>query len=511
MTLARLLSDLERLNVDLWLEAGQLRFKAPNGAMSEDVRHRVSLHKAELIRIHQDASALSNCDALERRSDDDLPLSPHQRWYVSTFDPEQHAWALTVAFDAPWRVSESLLHATLSELSLEHDVLRLRLYRTREGDWAQRMLPRAEIPIAVHDLTAMQPKARERVVHEAGHRAQRSLSIINGPVLALALCRSAGEPDRIVVAVHHHVADRFSLNLLLGELLRVYQDLAMDRPRGRSDAAASYRDYLFQLHAYTRRTTVVARALAFWCDPSRLRHLPPLPVDMPDGRHTDLNSRRISMPLGAPLWQKVSSYIRARKGDSFNDQLLFGLAQAFFRWTGERSLRLDVDYQVRIGLLPGMDLLGMIGPATTKFPMLLTINPDSGAEQSLEELRLSIRETVDNALGYGFLRYTCNDVGIRERLSTCAPQVFLNNRSTLNTGLAADSAPVIRSMSFPQPGVRENPVSYDIMIECDGADDRIVVSWVYSSAIHHERTIQALATHFLASLHALTEPNQMWA
>lgn len=507
MTVAKLLADLERLKVDLWLEQGQLRFRAPSGVMSEDVRRRLNLHKTELIRIYRDATRLSGQGSAQTFSDEALPLTPNQVWYLDTFAPERHDWAITVVLDAPWPICEDGLRATLSKLAREHDVFRLRLHRMPDGSWAQRMLPEAEIPIAVHDMAGLEPPAQHRAIDEAGHRAQQSLNIVRGPVISLALCRCGdGLPDKIIVSLHHHTVDRYSLTLLLGELLRAYQEIVSDRPRPRP-RSVSYRDYLIGLHSYTHRLSVVARAIAFWCDPMRLRRLPQLPVDMPNGRHTDVNSRRISMRLEPSLRHKVLTYIRAKKGVLFNDLLLFGLAHAFFRWTGKRSLRLDLEYHVRIGLLPGMDLLGTIGPATIKFPMLLSVEPGCGMEQGLQELCRSVRETVDNALGYGFLRYTCADPEIRRQLGACErPQVFLNNRSTLGGSKDADQPLVaMRPMNSPQPRLRENPVSYDIMVECDGSDDRLVLTWVYSSAIHYERTIQTLSSYFVSSLHALTD------
>jgi len=514
MTVAKLLSDLEQLNVDLWLEAGQLRFRAPSGAMSEDVRKKLSRHRAEIVRIYQEATRLA-AGSSTQFSDEDLPLTPHQAWYVSTFDPERHDWAMTVALDAPWPVSDEVLRATLRELAQEHDVFRVRLYRTPAGSWAQRLLPRSEeIPVAVHDLPGLEPTARHRAIHAAGYRAQQSLNSLSGPVVALAVCRwGEGEPDKIIFSLHHYTVDKYSLNLFIGEFLRVYQRRIAAKQPGVRPTAASYRDYVIGLYVYTHQLSVVARSLAFWCDPVRVRRLPRLPVDMPNGRHTDVNSRRISIALDTSLRQKVVKYIRSQKGVVFNDLLLFGLAQAFFRWTGERALRLDLEYQVRIGLLPRMDLLGTIGAATVKFPMLLNLDPDGGMEDVLEELRSSVRETVDNALGFGFLRYTCADPEIRQRLNACAsPQVFVNNRSALGASKAAEAPRVaMKSMSFPQPGGRENPVSYDLMIECDGSEDRLVVTWVYSSAIHHEQTIRTLSSDFFAALHALTSCNQFAA
>ena len=49
MNLSQLLDELDRSHIHLWLESGQLRFRAPAGAMSADLKARVVEQKIALI------------------------------------------------------------------------------------------------------------------------------------------------------------------------------------------------------------------------------------------------------------------------------------------------------------------------------------------------------------------------------------------------------------------------------------------------------------------------------
>lgn len=502
MAAAILLRELEKLHIELWTEGEQLKFRAPSGAMSDDLRRRIGSYKRDLIGLLAAAGRLSAQRATQPGDDDDLPLTPHQAWYVDTFDPERHAWAITLTLELPEPVPLERLRAAVDIMLREHDVFRLRLYRTPDGHWAQRMLRNAPAAISVLDVTAVDPTERLKQLSQAAHRVQSSLSIIDGPVLALAPCTFSGEATGIVIfSTHHFVVDGYSLDLALGALLRAYQALAEDRRPDPRTAASTYREYLLGLDAYIHQPAFLARALAFWRHPHRLHPLPRLPVDVPGGRHTTLNSRRLVAPLEPALARDIASYLKSHENVFINDLLLFALAQAYYRWTAQRSLLVDVEYHGRD--VPGLRLLETIGPMTVKVPMLLELDPDRGTADALALLRDRVRETEANARGYGLFRYKCADPEIRREFADSPPaQVFLNNRMRLNEGIRQPqpSAGSTRVVSLPPFDIGEHLVSYDLMIDCDNFYDTFVFSWVYSDASYREETMRTLSQHFVDSL-----------
>ena len=473
-----------------------LLFEAPEGVMSDPLHTSIGAHKSALLDLMRRATRVSADAASQAVSDDDLPLTPNHAWYLDTFEPERHKWAITLAVDVPGQVSAERLREAISILLERHDVFRLRMRRTPEGVWSLRMLARTDnTQLAVHDLQSLTANTRADALHAAGFRLQSELSIVAGPVLAVALCRCGHDNgDTVIVSMHHHIVDGYSVSLLLQELFRTYHSGAEA-----AASSASYRDFLLGFHAYTHTPMFVSRALSFWQSGNRLRPLPPLPVDIPAGHHTDLSSRVLSITLESELLRKLAS-IGARHELRLNDLLLIALAQAYDRWSAGSPLRLDIEHNGRSGVVPGLNLLRTIGPTTIKFPMLLEVHDGDDPTDSMERLGREIRATTDNMLGYGMLRYTCPDIRIRDELASCAPaRVFFNNHSALSGG----GAIAMRAMAFPQPDVHENPVSYDLMLECDRCQDTLVLKWIYSNTIHREDTIGALAKSFASWLRAL--------
>ena len=516
MTAAGLLRRLDELQIDLYLDGEQLCFRAPHGVMSDELRNEIALSKAELGGLLRDATRLVGRHSRWVPSDDDLPMTPNQLWYLNTFEPERHTWAASLALSVPWSVSEQLLCATIEVLVQQHDVFRMRQYRTADGRWAQRIMPSEKTrKIGVHNMSGLSPEERTRAVHEVGHQLQSSLSSIHGPVIALALCRMEPHSDMVVLCLHKYVVDGYSINIVLDELWRIYEDLAQDRDARSHSECSTYRDYLFALHDYERRPMFVARALAFWSSPDHVQPTPALPVDMAGGRHTDINSRRISVLLEPELLRSAARFLGSQEGASFNNVLLFSLARAYFRWSGQRILRLDFEYHGRAAVLPQLDLMRTIGPTTIKFPIVLHSDAGADVRTAFSQLCSTVHDSVGNAFGYGYLRYKCADSSVGRELARCAPaQVFLNNRTTLSRfgapsqpAPSAVPAPVVsaHALHFLEPKTQENPVSYDLMVECDDAGSAVLMSWVYSSAIYHESTIRELSQRSFYALGELAD------
>jgi hypothetical protein len=150
--------------------------------------------------------------AIARPHEDlEATLLPHQQWLVETFDMETQVWSLTMIWDLPARASVDLLRDSARWLCDQHEVLRLRLRRTPEG-WRQRLLASgAEPQVEALDLSGLEPQAQRQAILDAGRRLQGSLSILRGPVLALALCRMGGTaPDKLILCIHHSVYDAYS-------------------------------------------------------------------------------------------------------------------------------------------------------------------------------------------------------------------------------------------------------------------------------------------------------------
>ena len=110
------------------------------------------------------------------------------------------------------------LNATLQALYQQHDALRLQFVREKNG-WSQTCLP-ADAPSG--ELLWWRQADSESAVAKLCEQAQRSLNIENGELLRALYVQSQGEPDRLLLVIHHLAVDGVSWRIFLDDLLGAY-------------------------------------------------------------------------------------------------------------------------------------------------------------------------------------------------------------------------------------------------------------------------------------------------
>src|SRR5579863_6746089 len=94
MTVASLLSDLRRVNITLTVEGNDLRFRAPVGAMTAELKATLAAHKAELVEaLRSTPASVSSAFRAATGGREPLPEEiTHKRRDCRSRHSWQHAW-----------------------------------------------------------------------------------------------------------------------------------------------------------------------------------------------------------------------------------------------------------------------------------------------------------------------------------------------------------------------------------------------------------------------------------
>lgn len=504
MHLPDLLLTLEYEGIELSVKDGALGYKAPPGTFTQDLLEAVKRHKQDLIALigrsaEQGGRAAAGADAA-----DELPLTPWHGWYLETFNPEEHRWSvnrhLPLGEDASFDLVKAAVHAVMHR----YDTFRQRLVRRPDGEWALRMLSTAGDPkIVLCDANESTGAWKIDIQKDI----EQTLSMVDGPVIYVALCKN-NEGDSLIVSLHHNIVDAYSVGQIVDDLIDTYRTLSAQQDASRSvRAECSYEGYLRKLHDYMNGSMFFARSMAYWRELMNAQ-TPRIPVDFPGGRHTASNTRMVKLYVGRDV-------LSSRNTSLVNDSLLIAAMAAVADWSGDELVAVDVEHHGRGGHAAGMDFLEVVGPTTFKFPLWLEVGSAClSSPASFEHLRKRVTDATQYGLGYGFLRYLHPDREIRADFKKMErPQVFFNNRTTLfprnGSRAAEDAAPsrtsgVFRIEMHGDPDLHD-PYSHELLIECDGTPDGIEISLIYSGQIHADQTIVGLANTLLAKLRRISE------
>ncbi|MFC4049816.1 non-ribosomal peptide synthetase [Actinomadura syzygii] len=357
MTAGQLIAELAREGVHLWEEAGRLRFRAPEGVLTEERRAQLAARKDELL------------DHLSRPATPELVPEPDARHEPFPLTDVQAAYLLGRgdAFDyggTACQVYAELAFADLDARRMEdawnrlverHDMLRCTVHV--EGY----QVTAAETPrygIEVADLRGRSPAEVEAHVAATrsamdGHRYDPAV----WPLFDVRITRT-GDRDLLHVSIDFLIADYLSIQLLLTELKRLYLDPGAELP----PLEITFRDYVAAARGL-RDGAAYERDRRYWED--RLDDLPGTPeLPLREDREVQATGSftRHAVRFSPDEWSGLRGRAAAH-GVTPSTAVLAAFAEVVGRWSRQPAFCLNLTLLNRHPLHPQVGSL--VGDFTT--------------------------------------------------------------------------------------------------------------------------------------------------
>jgi len=313
--LEELLTRLRERDVRLWVEGEALRFSAPKGAVTPELRAELAARKPEVIAFLDGARRAASAEAGPRpvpRDERGLPLSFAQSrlWFLEQLGTLGAAYAMPLGLRLQGPLDTAALAEALDAIVERHEALRT-AFRAVDGAPRQFVRPARPGLLARSDLTALPPARRETELERlAAAEAEQPFELAEGPLLRARLV-ALGPEEHVLLLVFHHIAcDGWSIGLFARELSALYAACAEGRPAPLPPLPLQYPDY-----AAWQQGLALDGQLAWWCE--RLRDLPPLalPTDRPRRSVQAFRGAGRGTTLEAPLVEALTALGR-RQGAS---------------------------------------------------------------------------------------------------------------------------------------------------------------------------------------------------
>lgn len=169
---------------------------------------------AAQIQGSSGGSATVELRAGERRAE--YPLSHGQRalWFLYQLAPESAAYNIIGAARIKTSLDADALDSSLQKVVERHACLRASFYSSEQGP-IQRVPEEVRVASYRIDASSWSEDALQRALVEEGHRP---FDLERGPLLRVALFNRSDREQILLLAVHHIVADLWSLAVILREL-----------------------------------------------------------------------------------------------------------------------------------------------------------------------------------------------------------------------------------------------------------------------------------------------------
>ncbi len=268
--IAELLAELDLRRIRLWTEAGALKFKAPKGALTAELRERIRALKQDLIESLETAaeSAAEAAAAIPAAPRDrPLPLSFAQQrlWFVDQLTPGSPAYNVKMGVALLGLLDVAALTGSLKLLAARHETLRTAFPADSQGRPRQLIHAAGPSRLRVVDYSGIADEARRE--REAAAfcmvDADRPFDLAAGKLFRPTLCRINPRRHIFQYTIHHIVSDGQSMALLFHELSQAYEALTRGREPEPPELPIQYADF-----ALWQRQTLegerLDRQLAYW-------------------------------------------------------------------------------------------------------------------------------------------------------------------------------------------------------------------------------------------------------
>ncbi|MDA0703296.1 MAG: amino acid adenylation domain-containing protein [Proteobacteria bacterium] len=361
-----LLADLGSRDIRLWVEDGRLRFNAPEGAMTADLRQELTRRKGELVDLLGAPPAEQEVSAPvlvpdPAKAGEPFPLTNLQRAYwMGRSDPDSFELggvSAHVYFELEGdRLDLERLEWAWNTLVKRHGMLRAVV----DAEGMQRVL--ADVPpyrIDTADLSAA--GATEIAAHIESVRADLSHYVAPADVWPLFVIRATRLPgDRVLLHVSFDglVFDASSILLLAREAWTLYSSGRDDLP----PLSLGFRDYVGAV-AGAEESEEGRRARAYW--EGRLDSLPAapdLPLAKPLSTIGTPRFTRRAFRLDRERWGAIKAQAR-EAGLTPSALLVSGFADIVALWAREPKFTINLSLFNRLPLHPEVDVV--VGDFTT--------------------------------------------------------------------------------------------------------------------------------------------------
>ena len=492
---AELVDRLEAAGVQLWAVDGQLRFRAPRGALNDEDRAELRRQRSALLEYLQEDINSNLLVAEPDHANDPFPLTDVQTAYLlgRSDGLDYGGVGCQVYLEADLTDTEpQRLSAAWQMLIERHPMLR-DVVDERGFQQILRSTPGYEIPVL--DLRSKPPaRAANDVAAVREQMCRRSYQPGCWPMFDVRLSLMT-ERSVLHLSFDLLIADFMSVQLLLDELHQLYH--APGKPLPTLDV--TFRDYLAaQQRLKDRRGYRRARDY-WWRRIDDLPSAPKLPMRTDPRKRGHADFRRWQTRLAPVQWRQLQE-LTASHGLTPSGAVLGAYAETISRWTSQDGFTLGVTLLNRLPLHQRVDQL--VGDFTSVDLLEVRPHAENTFTEGAHALQAQLWADMDHmgCSGIEVLR----ELGSRRgRAEALMPIVF-------TSAIALDN----REPEFWQDatlvhGLTQTP---QVWIDCQAlvANEALIVNWDVREAVFPDGLVDDMFAAFEQLLHGLTDGGDCW-
>jgi amino acid adenylation domain-containing protein len=172
-----------------------------------------------------------------------LSFAQQRLWFLEELEPHNASFIIPGALLLDGPLGAAALELALQDVVRRHDILRT-AFPSENGRPRQRVDESFVLRLTVVDLCEFGPAAAQAHAGAiAREETRRTFDLTNGPLIRATLLRISSERHMLALALHHLVADGWSIAILAGEIAFFYRARLCGAPDTMPALPIQFRDF----------------------------------------------------------------------------------------------------------------------------------------------------------------------------------------------------------------------------------------------------------------------------
>jgi amino acid adenylation domain-containing protein len=328
---------------------------------------------------------------VERTRQFPLSFAQQRLWFLDRLEPGNVAYIIWTALPRSRPLDVGVLAASLREITRRHQSLRT-TFAAVDGQPVQVIAAGASPALPVVDLRPLSVSARARELTGLVARAVagRPFDLSRGPLLRVVLVSLEENLHVLCLALHHIVADGWSLGILGQELAALEAAFAAGHPSPLPELPIQYTDFARWQRQWLRGEVLEAQ-LGYWRQRLGGGAVLELPTDRPRPAVQSFRGAGVAVSLPAALVARLAALGR-RQGATMFMVLLVAFQALLGRTAGQEDVSVGVPTAGR----NRRELESVVG----LFVNTLVLRGDLAGDPSFVELLARVRGAVLGAFAH---------------------------------------------------------------------------------------------------------------
>lgn len=291
MNTTALLAKLRHLGVKLWIEDGKLRFSAPKGVLTTQLKAEMAEHKEHIISFLSNASSdrehsMPPLQKADRRGPLPLSFAQNRMWFLNQLAPGSAYYNIPSALFLRGLLDIDVLEQVFLEIVRRHEVLRT-VYKNEDGHIQQVIKDPPSKILTFEDCSCVEEETRQELVERTiKEESSKSFDLTRDLMLRVKALRLDADKHVVVFNMHHIASDGWSFGILLKELSELYAAFSQEKEHSLPELSFQYVDYaVWQRSALSNEN--IEKHLSYWKDQLKDVSSLELPADKPRSNKTD--------------------------------------------------------------------------------------------------------------------------------------------------------------------------------------------------------------------------------